>query len=163
MSRTWALGGVALSAALLFLGYALASQWAGAASVLALGLLGAVGHWRTWERLSAAGFLALAAMAACGVALDLGMVWMLGGLGAALCAWELGSWSHRLAAAQVLRQKEMERRHLRRLLVVVGLGSALAGLTALVRLPLGFFWALTLGLVAALALARAISYLRESH
>jgi hypothetical protein len=91
---------------------------------------------------------------------------MLSGVVAALAAWDLNPFVQRLRSvdgvgAQAERRQGLERSHLRRLLLVCSLGSALAVVALGSRVKLGFGAAFWLGLLAVLGLSRAIGFLRS--
>ena len=88
--------------------------------------------------------------------------WIIISLTAGLVAWD----THHLlrrgnAVDHIERPREIENSHLRRLLLVSGIGSA-AGVTAmLIRVNLGFGLALVLGLLAIYSIGQVIRYLRN--
>jgi hypothetical protein len=114
--------------------------WAGSACFLGLVLLG--------------GFGALSAVPS---------GWGLAGVVAALVAWDLSGFALvAQGAGKVVDEAALWRAHLRRLAAVAGGGLLLGGAALLVRAEIGFGWALLLGVVAVVALSRAIGSLRGS-
>jgi len=80
----------------------------------------------------------------------------------ALGTWDLTHFERRLRAiARVERAGDLERRHVRWLLVAVVCGSAIASFALAIRTTLGFGAMVALGLLAALALSLTISTLRR--
>jgi len=113
---------------------------------------------RAW--LASAGFFLFASAASIGLLLGIGRGWALAGLVAALSAWDLAGFLSRLECADRAGQAgDLERSHLRRLMVVVVAGSALAVLALSVRLSLGFGLVLLLASLGTLALGRVIHLL----
>ncbi|HWQ12367.1 MAG TPA: hypothetical protein VNL77_06180 [Roseiflexaceae bacterium] len=142
--------------------YALAGRWVGAfvCLVVGIGWLGGARRGLGWP--AAAGFLLLVGAAALGALSGLPPGWGLAGVVAALAAWDLSGFQQRLAAAgRVVDEPALWRAHLRLLAAVAGLGLALGTAALLVRTELSFGWALLLGLIAAIALARAVASLKD--
>lgn len=159
---------VGLSGGFLMLGYGLGRMGPGAALVAGLVALWLAGWWRRWAWAPNVGLVSLVAAAAGGVLLGLGAGWMLVGLVAALCAWDLEHWSRRLDGMnwrdeRAAQRRSLERAHFRRLLAVAGLGLLLPAIALQVRVRLVFLPAVLLGLLVVWGLSRAIAFLhRES-
>jgi hypothetical protein len=125
-------------------------------------MLWLAGWARQLDWTATAGLVAYTGLAANGIWLGLGAGWMLLALVAALVAWDLAPFQRRMASTDgVRKQGAVERRHLVRLGLVVGLGSVLALLTLGIELRLTFLSALLLGLLAVIGLGRALSHLRR--
>jgi len=158
---------IGLATAVLALGYGLGGLGAGVPLVVALGILWLIGQsgGRGWA--SSLGLGLYAGVAAIGLLLDLAAGWMLLGLAGALTAWDLDGFLHRLRSVKRMDapiRRDLEYRHLRRLLVVDGLGLLLAAVALGIRLKLAFGTVLLVVLLAILGLSRAIGFLsRESH
>ncbi|MGD8624715.1 MAG: hypothetical protein PVF47_02325 [Anaerolineae bacterium] len=153
---------VGLATLALALGYGLGAQWTGTAAALAAGLLWLAAWWRRLPWTAAAGLVAFTILAAGGIWLGLGAGWMLLALIAALAAWDLDAFARRLAGADRIHEEEaVERRHLARLGLVIGLGGFLALLALGIELRLTFLPALLLGLLAVIGLGRALSHIRQ--
>ena len=151
-----------LATALLAWGYSSGEFWAWVGVVLVLGVLWLVGGWRRLRWVSSAALFLYAGLAAGGVLAGLPAGWMAGGLVVALVAWDLDAFIGRLGAAgRVEGRRDLERRHLLRLIVVAGLGLALALVALGVRIQLGFAAAVLLGLIAAWGLGRVVRFLRR--
>ena len=152
---------IGLSAGAFALGSALGGLWFVAVPILILGAAWLAGWGRGWPWISSLGLALSTVGAAAGLLLGLGAGWMLAGLVAALAAWDLHHFSHTLEGVpRVDGEGSLERRHLLRLLVAVGLGALLAVVALGVRVTLGFGLVLLLGLVAILGLSQAVAYLR---
>ena len=160
---------IALATAVLALGYGLGGLGAGVPLVVALGILWLIGQAgrRGWA--SSLGLALYTCVAAGGLLLatHLAAGWMLIGLTGALTAWDLDGFLHRLRSVKRMdaaARRDLEYRHLRRLLVVDGLGLLLAAVALGIRLELKLGVVLLVGLLAALGLSRALDFLsRESH
>jgi hypothetical protein len=160
-------GCAGLAAVALGLGYGLAGRWAGIPAVAALLLLWLVGRQR-WRWTATMGLVSFSGAAAAGVLLGLDAAWMVTGLVAALCTWDLDHFARRLQGVdwadgngeRTALRRELERSHLGWLLAVAGLGLLLAALALRVRVRLAFLTAVLLGLLAVLGLSRAIAFLR---
>lgn len=160
----------------LFVLLATAAQWAGALSgdpdlarrwpwllvTGGLGLLWLAGYWRDWLWAAPLGLAGLAMAAAAGLLQAFGPGWMVFGLVAALCAWDLHYLVHTLRNLEPAEDhRALERAHIRRLLAVAGLALALGAVALSIELRLTFFVALLLGLLAAWGLGRAVGFLRR--
>jgi hypothetical protein len=151
-----------LAASSMALAYGLAGLWIGVGLLAALGLLCLVGQWRSWGWVLSAGLVLFVTAATLGLWLSLPTGWMLAGVVAALSAWDLNRFARRLKrAGHVESARELEQSHLWRLLAVDALGAAVAAATLGLRIELGFGAAFLLGLIAVLALSRAIGWLRR--
>lgn len=143
-------------------GYALAGRWLEAllCALVGAGWLVAARSSLSWP--ADAGFLLLVGLCGFGAISLLPPGWMLAGTLAALAAWDLSAFARRVAAAgRVVDTEALWRAHLRRLAAVLGAGLALGAAALLTPLNLGFGAALLLGLVAVVALSRAVAALRE--
>jgi hypothetical protein len=159
---------VALCVLLLGAGYLLGGMVAWAPVALLPGVLWLAGRWYGARRPAARRWIAGAALAlafgvaAAGLWIGLGAVWMLAGAVAGLCAWDLDDFEGRLVAAtRVADRVRLERKHLWHLAgtSVASLVLALGSLQ--IRLQLGFLPAILLGLLVLAGLNRTIRYLRH--
>lgn len=129
---------------------------------LALGGLWVLAHRRQVEGLASFLLVCFIALAGVGIGFAYGPIWAPPVVVLALAAWDLGRFTARLQGPAD-ETRELEHRHLRRLLVVSGLGLGLAWLALSMRLQLGFAVALGLGFLAVLGLSQVIRALaRES-
>jgi hypothetical protein len=153
--------GIGLATVALALGCTLGGLWFVAVPILILGVAWLVGQSRGWPWIASLGLALSTVAAAAGLLLGLGAGWMLAGLVAALAVWDLYHFSHALESVpRVEGERSLERRHLQRLLMAVGLGVLLAAVALGVRVSLGFGLVLLLGLVAILGLSQAVAFLR---
>lgn len=153
---------VVLATATLSAGYGLAGWWSWLLAVGGLGLLWLGGYWRGWFWIAPLGLAGFAVAAAAGLLEALGAGWMVLGLVAALCAWDLQDLVHALQDLEpVEAHRTLERSHVRRLLVVAGLSLAVAAVALTVEIKLTFLLALFLGLLVAWSLGRAVGFLRH--
>jgi hypothetical protein len=132
------------------------------------GVLWLIGRWcgprrpvgRRWA--AGAALILIFALAAAGLWIGLGAVWMLAGAVAGLCAWDLDDFEGRLAtAARVADRATLERKHVWYLAGTSAAGLALALGSLQIRLRLGFLPAILLGLLVLAGLNRTIRYLRR--
>jgi hypothetical protein len=152
---------IGLSAGAFALGSALGGLWFVALPILVLGAAWLAGWGRGWSWISSLGLALSTVAAAAGLLLGMGAGWMLAGLVAALAAWDLHHFSHTLeGVTRVEGEANLERRHLQRLLIAVGLGALLAIVALGIDVTLGFGLVLLLGLVAVLGLGQAVAFLR---
>jgi hypothetical protein len=164
MIAKFSLASIFLAVFALALGYGLAGLWGGALSVTASGLLWLLGRRRDWDWMASVVLIFLVGAAAGGLWLDLGAGWMLIGVVAALSAWDLDHFARRLrAVGRVEGARDLERRHLLRLLIVDGLGLLLAAVALKIKVGLSFGAAFLLGLLAVVGLSRAVLFLRHGN
>jgi hypothetical protein len=156
---------VVLATALLALGYGFAEWWTWALPIAGVGVLWLLCLWRRVAFASSVGLVLSAGVAAAGLLLEVGAGWMLGGLVAALSAWDLDAFLTRVEGiAWVEGQRDLERRHLVRLLIVDVLGLMLAVVALQIEIRFTFGVAVLLGLLAIVGLSRAIGFVnRESN
>ena len=143
---------------------ALARLWYPMLAALIIPALWAVARrrgWRSADQAALAGltFLALLALAQAATPPAL----PLAGLTAALSAWTAVAVADLWRAVdEVPEAKALERRIIRRLLAVAGVGLSLGLVANAVRLNFGFGVAVVLALVSVLGLTRAITFLRDA-
>jgi len=145
-------------------GLALTGAWLLALPCVALGALWLVGYTRQLEGLGSFMLVAFIAVAGIGVNLNQSAIWAPPTVVLALAAWDLERFGSRLRLADASQgTRELERRHLWRLLAVSGLSLVLAWVALGSRLKLDMAVALGLGFLAILGLSQVIrSLARES-
>lgn len=154
--------GIGLASLILASGYAMNSLGVGALSIAIIGLLWLMGQRRGSAWTASWGLIFFSGMAAFGSWSGLPAVLMLCGTVAALASWDLDDFSGRQERAQrVEGQRQLERSHLRRLLIVSALGLLLGGVALGFGIQLSFWWAFLLGLLALLGLGRTIGFFRR--
>jgi hypothetical protein len=158
--------GAGLSVFVLALAFALSELWVGVAAVLAGGALWLLGHLRLQSRpgalASTAALVVLVAAAGVQVLLAVGSAWPVFGLAAALVAWDLDQFAQLIqSAGRVDGAAELERRHIRRLLIVAAIGGVLGAIGMGIRVRLSFELALVLAALAMLGLSIAVGFLRR--
>lgn len=157
-----ALIGIALAVLVLAAGYAVRALWPWALGSVAIGGLWVAGQQRGWGWTATPGMVGLVGLTAAGIFLGLPALWMLACATAALVAWDLSHFAQRLSeAGRVEDAAALQRAHLRRLLIVAGLGLLLGGIALIARVELGFGIALLLGLLAIVGLSRAVALMRS--
>ena len=148
------------------LGFALSGLWAGVAAVLAGGALWLLGHLSPQNRLGASAssvaLVVLAGAAAAAMIYAIGGGWPVLGLVAALVAWDLEQFAQQMrAAGRVDGATELERRHIRRLLLTAAIGSVLGLIGLGLRVRLRFGLALLLAALVMSGLGLIVGYLRR--
>lgn len=151
-----------LATSVLAVSYGLAGVLIGAPLLSALGLLWLLGQRRGWGWATSVALVLFVGAAALGLWLDVGAGWMLLGAVAALSAWDLDHFAQRMRTVkQIKGARNLERRHLQRLLTVDGLGLLLGGVALGIEIEVGFGTAFLLGLLAILGLSWAIQPIRR--
>ncbi|HEY43089.1 MAG TPA: DUF4175 domain-containing protein [Anaerolineae bacterium] len=146
----------------LLAGYALGESWIWALPILGFSALWLLGQRRGLKWVPSLGLLLFIGLAAIGLWLTLAPGLMLLGMIATLAAWDLENFLRRVEGAErVDHRNDLERRHLRRLLMVEGSGTLLAVAALSVDVNFGFGSALLLGLLAIVGLSRTIGFLRR--
>ena len=166
MTLTLSRASAGLSVFVLALVFALSGLWVGVAAVLAGGALWLLGHLRPQSRpgamASSAALVVLAGAAAAGVLRTVGGGWPVLGLAAAIVAWDLEQFARLMrAAGRVDGAPDLERRHIRRLLVVAAVGGVLGAVGLGLRVRLSFELALVLAALVMLGLSLFVGYLRR--
>jgi hypothetical protein len=153
---------VGLAVGSIVIGYGQAGWWDWMLIPGILGGLWAFGYWRGWAWMASLGLVGFVGLSAIGLWLDLEAGWMVAGMVAALCAWDLHHFVVGLqSVGRVEDRRGIEQRHLWRLLAVAGLGGGLAVVALTIEIRLTFFQALLLGLLVIWGLSRGISFLRR--
>lgn len=163
MSRLCRYHDLALAGAggLLLVGYAQAGRAGATLPALLLLALAGFGLRRRWPFTAGLAFAATVTTAAAGLLLDLSPWLSLGAVTAALAAWDLAAFTHRLEGTPPGTLEALLQPHLRRLGGVLALGLALGALALSLTVDLGFGLALVLAGLFALALAGLVSRLRQ--
>jgi hypothetical protein len=174
---------IVAATAALSAGYIQLGRWLWALAIGAAGACWLIGQWRAMKgswvgsrdsrvgsgwapggslgsrraRLAPVGFIFVSVVACAGLLLGMRYGWALAGVLAGLVGWDLAGFLEDLAGAQrIVGVRDLERKHLERLLAAVLLGLALAVLALSVRLTLGFGVVLLLALLGAAALSQMI-------
>lgn len=162
MIRTTGAISAMLATITLVAAYALTALWIPAGLILLLSLPWVIG-WRTrvtWMAPFTTGMYVTAA--AVGGWLDLNPWLLVIGFTAALSAWDLDAFARQLEDVDAVEEERvLKGRHLRRLLVVDGLGLLSAAVALAVRVNLSFTLALALALIVLVGVSRAISFVRR--
>ncbi len=155
---------VAVSTGALALVFGLGGQVVWSPVFVALGALWLIGQRRTQEWVASLGLLSLTTGAVLGFWVGLPGGWLLLSTVAALVAWDLHDFAHRLQDVEHDEDaRVLERRHLARLGVVSGLGLLLGWLALTIRVSLRFGVVFALGLIAVFGLSRLIRLLRREN
>ena len=148
-----------LSAALI-IGYALREIWVGAALVSVVGLIWIIGLLFHWGWISSTLFLVYAVLNSFVLLIQAPSYLEVISITAALVAWDLSYFIGRLEKARTPElARVLEINHLRRLLIITGVGLLLMGAAILLHIRLSFAIALLLGGAGLLALIQVVSRL----
>ena len=94
--------------------------------------------------------------------MGVGVGWMLVGVVAALSAWDLDHFVQRLnGVGRVTKVRDLEQRHLQRLLIVDVSGLMLSVVALGIKVEFGLVTAMLLGLLVILGLSRMVGFLRR--
>ncbi len=113
------------------------------------------GFWlggRRWAWVSGASFVLCVVGLVLASLLDVGLLWLLPGMIAALAAWDLDAFIVRLASVErVEHESVLVRAHLQRLGLLCAVSLLVSGVVSLMRLHLSFGLTLALALVVVVA------------
>ena len=161
MSEKLAPLAIALASGALALGAALGGQWLWAGLPLMLGGLWFIGFRQRWRPVSTGCLALTVTLAAAGVYLGLAPGTMLLGVVGGLAAWDLQSFGHSLKGVRFVEgTRNLERRHLFRLLAVTALGLLVAVVSLGIEVRLSFGLLMVTGLLLMLGMAQVIRLLR---
>jgi len=152
---------VVSSAVLSCWGYA-AVGWIWVALGLALvGAFWLVAIWRRWAWFAwvALAFYTLAG--GFGVLLDLPLIWLLGGMVSGLVAWDLTNFHYQLHFVEKEDLAMMERSHMGRLGLFLGIALLLGAGAIAFQVRLAFEWVALLVLLGIWGLSRMVKWLRK--
>ena len=152
---------IVLAATPLGAAYALADLWIVATVIWSLGLALALRRHKIGAAAAWVMVVVVSGGAAVGAWLRLNPYLLLLGLVAAISAWDLDALSRQVSDTDDVKPG-LEGRHLRRLLIVDGIGLLLAGLALTVQLRLSFGLAVAAAIVALVGLSRAVGFLRRN-
>lgn len=150
---------IGLATFALSMGFIFSAAWPWTFAIIGTALFWLFGRLRGWNWIGSVGLVGFTGSAVFGLWLKLPSGWMLIGIIAALCAWDLQHFTQRLQDVTV--PKSLEIRHLQRLLIVGSLGLLLASIALLIQVEFKFGDALILVLLAILGLSQAIGFLRR--
>jgi hypothetical protein len=143
-------------------GYAIGGYWIWILPILGLAALWLLGQRRGLKWVASVELLHFVGFAVIGIWQGLSYGLMLLGLIAALAAWDMDSFQQRMEdVKRVDRREDMERKYLRRLLVIEASGALLAFTAVSLTVTYSFGSALLLGLFAVIGLSRTIRFLRR--
>jgi hypothetical protein len=151
-----------LTVGLLTWGYAMGEAWSWVPLIIAVGALWLAGQRYRWHWMTSWALVFCVSFAAAGMWAALNEGLMLGGVLAALSAWDLDHFAQQLRSVeQDERTPLLERRHIVRLLLVDVVGLLVTGAAFRIDLEFGLGIAFLLGLLAIVGLSRTISFLRR--
>lgn len=157
MLKRVTLTSIFLAAVIPAIGLMANSAWPLAMPCIGMGGLWLVGCCQGRDALASwllVGFFVLAAL---GVGMSGGAVWAPPAVVMALAAWDLHRFMERVRGISTdAASRDLERRHLRRLLAVSGLGLGLGWVAAGAHLTLSFGMALALGFLAILGVSQVV-------
>ena len=151
---------VIVASAALIIGYILREIWVGAALVSVVGLIWIIGLLYHWGWISSTFFLVYAVLNSFVLLIQSPSYLEVISITATLVAWDLSYFIGRLEKARTPElARVLEINHLRRLLIITGVGLLLMGAAILLRIQLSFAIALLLGGAGLLALIQVVSRL----
>jgi len=143
------------------LAYLLGGQWEWCLVLLAVGCLEWFACYHHWGWMGTLALCFYVFVTGLGVLMGRSPVLMLVGIIAALAAWDLDRFDRLIGPLNTGAVQQIERQHLRRLLVVGGAGLVLGLAAVLLRVKFAFGWAALLGIISVLALGFVARYARR--
>ncbi len=153
--RTVRRAALAVTIAALVLAFAIPGFWLAAAAVAVLGAAVWIVSERRWTWASGLWLIGVALLSLAATVLSRSAWLPLVAQLAALAVWDLVRFEQRTSQAEAQGVEDLSQRHLRRLGVAVALGGSLAGISLLIRAPLGFWPTLAAAVVFVLLLIGA--------
>ncbi len=159
--KLWYIGFTCATCALVT-GYAIGGYWIWTLPILGLAVLGLLGQRRGLKWAASMELLLFVGLAVIGIRQALSFGLMLLGMIAALAAWDIDHFQQRMEdVVRVDQREDMERKYLRRLLIIETSGALLAFTAVSLTVTFSFGSALLLGLLAVVGLSRTIQFLRR--
>lgn len=132
------------------------------ALITPLGLLWAYGHQQHWRWVTPLAFIALTVSAAAGTFWGVAPIWLLVAVAAALAAWDLDHFTHRLSSVEESTYtRALARQHFTRLAIAAAAGLGLGIIALNVQVELSFRWAIGLALALFIGLGQVVRRLRR--
>lgn len=152
---------IGLSTFLIVLSYAINQFWIAAFLITILGILWMVGYLKGWKWQASVMFTLFIGASAIGLWLNLSQWLILLSVVGAISAWDLDHFTQRMRyAGLVVERPNLEKYHIKRLLVVNLFGLFLSVIALNVEVKLGFGAILLLGMIAVLGLNQVIIFLK---
>ena len=152
---------IGLSTFLIVLSYAINQFWVAAFLITILGILWMVGYLKGWKWQTPVMFTLFIGASAIGLWLNLSQWLILLSMAGAISAWDLDHFTQRMRyAGLVVERPNLEKYHIKRLLVVNLFGLLLSVIALNVQVKLGFGAILLLGMIAVLGLNQVIIFLK---
>ncbi len=153
---------IIITAIVLNVGYVLADLWRYTGLISGIGLIWLITTWRGWSWFNSAGLVLVMGIAVWGIWLEISTTWLLLGVIAALMAWDLVRFQHRLLGlVQSEETTQLEQAHLQRLLFVGTIGVALGSIATNIQISLNFGWAVFLALIMTTTLSTVVAFIRR--
>ena len=166
MSARLCVASLILAACALVIAYGIGNLWGWAILIAGLGILGGFGPSSLRVRFNRLWLLGFVIAAVNGILSGLPALLLLVAVLASLAYWDLEGFNQRLSRVDPSdATRSLEKSHIRRLLIALGLGlvASLIGLS--IRTDLSIIWAILLGLVIVISLQmgiRALQYQDKS-
>ena len=152
---------IGLSTFLIVLSYAINQFWIASSLITILGILWMVGYLKGWKWQASVMFTLFIGASAIGLWLNLSQWLILLSMVGAISAWDLDHFTQRMKyAGLVVERTNLEKYHIKRLLVVIFFGLFLSVIALNVEVKLGFGTILLLGMIAVLGLNQVIIFLK---
>jgi hypothetical protein len=152
---------IGLSTFLIVLSYAINQFWIASLLITILGILWMVGYLKGWKWQASVMFTLFIGASAIGLWLNLSQWLILLSMVGAISAWDLDHFTQRMRyAGLVVERPNLEKYHIKRLLVVNLFGLFLSVIALNVEVKLGFGTILLLGMIAVLGLNQVIIFLK---
>ena len=161
--RILAMANLIIATGSLILGYLFTNLWFVSLAILILAGLWLLAAFRSWTWVPTLIFVFHVLIAGLGFYLSVGAPWLLLGMLSALFTWDIHNLDVRYnKAGVVINQSRITLHHLRRLLLIEGIGMLLVLITFSFQLELEFGWLIGLGLIVAIGLSYVINYLLKT-
>jgi hypothetical protein len=162
LTRKGLLAAIVLATVLLTAGYVFGKLWLQVPVVFLLGILWAVCVLRDMHWVASLLFMLLLGAAAVGYMARLSPILMLAGGCASAIAWDLHYFEARLLDLDEPSTKEMEKQHLLRLLIVMGISFLVIAAASMVRIRVQFIVLVGITVLAILIINQVMLLMRKA-
>ena len=153
-----------LAVLMLVLGFFGRGYWPLSLVILALLTFWVLGFRWSWGWAITSCMVGFNLTVAVGFWMDIEYVWLVFSMILLLAAWDLQCFAWRLGAAERIKgEKELINSHIKRLLIIMGVGLLLVGTALWMQVRISFGIAVFLGLLVILAMRQLISIAMQSN
>jgi len=134
------------------------------AFISGIGFLWLYGQKRSLNLISSLSLLCISMLASIGIVFEIPVEWMLVSIIAAICAWDLNGFLSRIKKMESIEKiREIENRHLKRLLIIVGISLILCIITLNLEFSFKLSWMSLFAFILAFCLFRIFNFFMREN